>query len=93
MRAGNVVGATTMRFGATRMSSVRLTCCAVGVDASRTRTVGRKTPSVVGVPEMIPFDALRRSPGGSVPAVSAQVKGFTPAGGATRSRTAHPPSP
>ncbi len=51
---------------------------ALAVALSVTRAVKLYVPAVVGVPLSTPLAAFNPSPGGSVPALTAQLKGSVP---------------
>ena len=74
---------SSMRHQPTGPSVLGSTCSeaarvSVVLAASVTRIVKRFAPSVIGVPLISPVDALRLSPAGSVPVVTAQAYGVAP---------------
>lgn len=54
---------------------IKKLCCGEGPVVSVTMTKKAKLPAVVGVPEIVPLEAVRVSPGGKEPLVTAQVQG------------------
>jgi hypothetical protein len=63
--------------GATTSDSVTALLCA-GLDESATVKVKLAVPLAVGLPEIIPVDAARLSPDGSVPEVIVHLYGLVP---------------
>jgi len=60
------------------MDKAAVAVCAVGVAESVTLAVNGEEPAVVGVPEIVPFAALRFKPAGSVPELMDHVYGVVP---------------